>query len=104
MYIFFSLPSLIIGYYYPTNLDLVGTTVLKDFLEFEDQQIQQCHQRYYSSPVVGSMQPGTQCVSALISKTLKIDKSVWLKNLDLIEGLLPFTEDAAFHQEWAGIK
>ncbi|KAF8903189.1 glycogen phosphorylase [Mucidula mucida] len=82
--------------------DLVRTTILKDFVEFEGIS--------KFSNVTNGITPRRwldQCnpeLSALISKTLKIDKSVWLKNLDLIEGLLPFTEDAAFRKEWAAIK
>ena len=43
-------------------------------------------------------------MSALISKTLKLDKNVWLKNLTKLEGLLPFAENEAFRAEWAAIK
>lgn len=43
-------------------------------------------------------------LSALISKTLKLDKAVWLKDLTKLEGLLPFAEDKAFRKEWAAIK
>jgi starch phosphorylase len=43
-------------------------------------------------------------LSALISRTLKVDKSVWLKELPRLEELLPLTEDAAFREEWAAIK
>jgi starch phosphorylase len=43
-------------------------------------------------------------LSALISSTLKIDKSVWLKELTRLEGLLPYAEDAKFRDEWAAIK
>ncbi|KAG6892833.1 hypothetical protein C0995_002321 [Termitomyces sp. Mi166 len=43
-------------------------------------------------------------LSALISKTLKLDKAVWLKDLTKLEGLLPFAEDKAFREEWAAIK
>lgn len=43
-------------------------------------------------------------LSALISSTLKVDKAVWLKELTLLEKLLPCTEDAAFREKWAAIK
>jgi starch phosphorylase len=43
-------------------------------------------------------------LSNLITKTLKVDKKVWLKDLTKLEGLLQFTEDAAFRKEWAAIK
>ncbi|KAG6839586.1 hypothetical protein C0991_001263 [Blastosporella zonata] len=43
-------------------------------------------------------------LSSLISSTLKLDKSVWLKDLHKLEGLLPFAENAAFRKEWAAIK
>jgi starch phosphorylase len=51
--------------------------------------------------------PSAQCnpeLSALISKTLKLDKSVWLKDLTKLEGLLEHVENKAFRQQWAGIK
>jgi starch phosphorylase len=43
-------------------------------------------------------------LSALITKTLKLEKSVWLKDLTKLEGLLPFAENKAFRTEWAAIK
>ena len=43
-------------------------------------------------------------LSALITKTLKLKKAVWLKDLTKLEGLLPFAEDKAFRAEWAAIK
>jgi starch phosphorylase len=43
-------------------------------------------------------------LSALITKTLKLEKAVWLKDLSKLEGLLPFAEDKAFRAEWAAIK
>ena len=43
-------------------------------------------------------------LSALISKTLKLDKGIWLKDLYKLEGLLPFAENKAFRAEWAAIK
>jgi len=43
-------------------------------------------------------------LSALIAKTLKLEKSVWLKDLTKLEGLLPFAENKAFRAEWAAIK
>jgi len=43
-------------------------------------------------------------LSALITKTLKLEKAVWLKDLTKLEGLLPFAENKAFRAEWAAIK
>lgn len=43
-------------------------------------------------------------LSALISKTLKLEKRVWLKELTKLEGLLPFAENKDFRAEWAAIK
>ncbi|KAF5378620.1 hypothetical protein D9615_007189 [Tricholomella constricta] len=82
--------------------DLVRTTILKDFVEFEGIS--------KFGNVTNGITPRRwldQCnpeLSALISKTLKLDKTVWLKDLTKLEGLLPFTEDKAFCKEWAAIK
>uniref|UniRef100_A0A8H7XXI4 Alpha-1,4 glucan phosphorylase n=1 Tax=Psilocybe cubensis TaxID=181762 RepID=A0A8H7XXI4_PSICU len=82
--------------------ELVRTTILKDFVEFEGIS--------KFGNVTNGITPRRwldQCnpeLSALISKTLKLDKSVWLKDLTKLEGLLPFTEDKAFRDEWAAIK
>ncbi|KAF9555972.1 glycogen phosphorylase [Agrocybe pediades] len=82
--------------------DLVRTTILKDFVDFEGVS--------KFGNVTNGITPRRwldQCnpeLSALISKTLKLDKSVWLKDLFKLEGLLPFAEDAAFRKEWAAIK
>ena len=43
-------------------------------------------------------------LSELITKTLKVDKSVWLKDLTKLEGLMPFAEDKQFRTQWAAIK
>jgi starch phosphorylase len=82
--------------------ELVKTTILKDFVEFEGQS--------KFSNVTNGITPRRwldQCnpeLSNLITTTLKIDKIVWLKDLALLEKLLPFAEDAAFRRKWAAIK
>ncbi|GLB44296.1 putative phosphorylase is an important allosteric enzyme in carbohydrate metabolism [Lyophyllum shimeji] len=82
--------------------DLVRTTILKDFVEFEGVS--------KFGNVTNGITPRRwldQCnpqLSALISKALKLDKTVWLKDLTKLEGLLPFAEDAAFRKEWAAVK
>lgn len=43
-------------------------------------------------------------MSALISSTLNIPKSIWLKDLYKLEGLLAHVEDKAFQEKWAQIK
>jgi hypothetical protein len=43
-------------------------------------------------------------LSALITKTLKIEKSVWLKDLTRLKGLLAYVEDKAFRAKWAAVK
>lgn len=43
-------------------------------------------------------------LSNLITKKLKLDKSVWLKNLTKLEDLLPLAEDKKFRKEWAAVK
>ncbi|KAJ7588532.1 glycogen phosphorylase [Mycena floridula] len=82
--------------------ELVQTTILKDFVEFEGVS--------KFGNVTNGITPRRwldQCnpkLSALISKTLKIDKSVWLKDLDKLEGLLQYAEDDRFQEEWFAIK
>ncbi|PPQ83162.1 hypothetical protein CVT25_005409 [Psilocybe cyanescens] len=82
--------------------ELVRTTILKDFVDFEGIS--------KFGNVTNGITPRRwldQCnpeLSALISKTLKLDKSVWLKDLYKLEGLLPFAEDKAFRAEWTAIK
>ncbi|KAK0219004.1 glycogen phosphorylase [Armillaria fumosa] len=82
--------------------DLVKTTILKDFVEFEGIS--------KFGNVTNGITPRRwldQCnpeLSDLISKTLKLEKSVWLKNLDKLEELLPFAEDPRFRKQWAAIK
>ncbi|KIY50861.1 glycosyltransferase family 35 protein [Fistulina hepatica ATCC 64428] len=81
--------------------ELVKTTILKDFVEFEGIS--------KFSNVTNGITPRRwldQCnpaLSALITQTLGIDKKVWLKNLDRLEDLLEYTEDA-FRTRWAEIK
>ncbi|KAG6835218.1 hypothetical protein H0H93_003853 [Arthromyces matolae] len=50
---------------------LVQTTILKDFVEFE------------------GISNATPDLSDLITRTLKLEKAVWLKDLSKLEGLLP---------------
>jgi len=82
--------------------ELVKTTILKDFVEFEGVS--------KFGNVTNGITPRRwldQCnpeLSALISSTLKVDKSVWLKDLYQLEKLLPYAEDAAFREKWAAIK
>ncbi|KXN85932.1 Glycogen phosphorylase [Leucoagaricus sp. SymC.cos] len=82
--------------------ELVGTTILKDFVEFEGVS--------KFGNVTNGVTPRRwldQCnaeLSNLITKTLKIDKSVWLKDLTKLEGLLPFAEGKKFREEWAAVK
>ena len=33
-----------------------------------------------------------------------MEKRVWLNDLDRLEGLLPYAEDAKFREEWADVK
>jgi len=82
--------------------DLVKTTILKDFVDFEGIS--------KFSNVTNGITPRRwldQCnpeLSDLITKTLKLDKTVWLKDLYKLKGLLDFTEDAGFRKQWAAIK
>ncbi|EKM76820.1 hypothetical protein AGABI1DRAFT_130848 [Agaricus bisporus var. burnettii JB137-S8] len=82
--------------------ELVRTTILKDFVEFEGVS--------KFGNVTNGVTPRRwldQCnheLSDLITKTLKIEKKVWLKDLAKLEGLLAFTEDKNFREQWAAIK
>ncbi|KAF7303281.1 Alpha-1,4 glucan phosphorylase [Mycena kentingensis (nom. inval.)] len=82
--------------------ELVKTTILKDFVEFEGIS--------KFGNVTNGITPRRwldQCnpeLSALITKTLGVDKFVWLKNLPMLEKLLPHADDPKFQQEWAEIK
>lgn len=63
--------------------------------------------QYSNTPTVTPRRWLDQCnpeLSNLIAETLKIDKSVWLKDFTKLEGLLPFAEDKEFRQKWAAIK
>ncbi|KAF9488145.1 glycogen phosphorylase [Pleurotus eryngii] len=81
---------------------LVQTTILKDFVEF------------FGVSKFGNVTNGItprrwldQCnpeLSKLVSSTLKIDKSVWLKDLYKLKGLVKYAEDKGFRAEWAAIK
>ncbi|KIJ64336.1 glycosyltransferase family 35 protein [Hydnomerulius pinastri MD-312] len=43
-------------------------------------------------------------LSELITRTLNIPKSVWLKDLTKLEGLLQHVDDTTFQEEWASVK
>jgi starch phosphorylase len=43
-------------------------------------------------------------LSKLITDTLKLPKTTWLKDLTKLEGLLAHTEDATFRKKWAAVK
>ena len=43
-------------------------------------------------------------LSALITETLKIPKSEWLKDLKKLEGLIKYAEDPLFQKKWAAVK
>ncbi|KAF9039949.1 glycogen phosphorylase [Panaeolus papilionaceus] len=82
--------------------ELVRTTILKDFVEFEGVS--------KFGNITNGITPRRwldQCnpeLSALISETLKLNTTVWLKDLTKLEGLIPFAEDPKFRTKWAGIK
>lgn len=82
--------------------DLVRTTILKDFVDFEGVS--------KFSNVTNGITPRRwldQCnpsLSDLITKTLKLEKDVWLKDLYKVKGLLDHTEDPEFRKEWWAIK
>ncbi|EGO28736.1 glycosyltransferase family 35 protein [Serpula lacrymans var. lacrymans S7.9] len=82
--------------------ELVRTTILKDFVE------------YFGISKFGNVTNGItprrwldQCnptLSDLITDTLKLPKTVWLKDLYKLKGLLDHVEDENFRLEWATIK
>ncbi|PFH49284.1 glycosyltransferase family 35 protein [Amanita thiersii Skay4041] len=82
--------------------ELVRTTILSDFVEFEGIS-KFCN-------VTNGITPRRwldQCnpkLSELITTTLGLEKSAWLKDLSKVEGLLNFTEDKIFRRKWAAIK
>lgn len=82
--------------------ELVRTTILKDFVEFEGIS--------KFGNVTNGITPRRwldQCnpeLSALISKTLQLSPGAWLKELTKLEGLLPYAESKTFRAEWAAIK
>ncbi|KAL0952254.1 hypothetical protein HGRIS_006544 [Hohenbuehelia grisea] len=81
--------------------ELVRTTIMKDFVDF-----------YGVSKFANVTNGSRSChipqnagsINTLISKTPGIDKTVWLKNLTKLEGLLAYTEDKKLRDEWAAIK
>ncbi|KAH0834128.1 glycogen phosphorylase [Lanmaoa asiatica] len=67
--------------------ELVRTTILKDFVDYSGIS-KYCNPR----------------LSDLITETLKIPKSAWLKDLSKLEGLLDYAEDEEFQEAWASVK
>jgi starch phosphorylase len=43
-------------------------------------------------------------LSKLITETLNVEKSVWLKDLTRLDGLLDYVEDEDFREDWAAVK
>ena len=82
--------------------ELVRTTILKDFVEF--------YGISKFSNVTNGVTPRRwldQCnpaLSQLISDTLKLPKSVWLKELTKLQKLVDFADNPVFQKKWADIK
>jgi len=82
--------------------ELVRTTIMKDFVEF--------YGISKFSNVTNGVTPRRwldQCnpaLSALITDTLKIPKSVWLKDLGKLAKLVDLADDPAFQKKWADVK
>ncbi|KAF9646897.1 glycogen phosphorylase [Thelephora ganbajun] len=82
--------------------ELLRTTICKDFVEF------------FGISKFGNVTNGVtprrwldQCnpgLSALITETLKIPKSEWLKDLKKLQGLLEYADDPKFQKKWAVVK
>lgn len=68
------------------------------------------HPRHRFSNVTNGITPRRwldQCnpgLSELITETLKIPKTDWLKDLFKLEGLLQHADDPAFQKKWAVVK
>jgi starch phosphorylase len=82
--------------------ELVRTTIMKDFVEF--------YGISKFSNVTNGVTPRRwldQCnpaLSALITDTLKIPKSVWLKDLTKLTKLVDLADDPAFQKKWVDVK
>ncbi|KZT58151.1 glycosyltransferase family 35 protein [Calocera cornea HHB12733] len=81
---------------------LLRETILRDFVDFFGKS------KFVN--VTNGVTPRRwldQCnpgLSNLITDTIKKPKAVWLKDLTLLKGLEPFTEDPVFRKKWALIK
>ena len=82
--------------------ELVRTTIMKDFVDyFGVSKFSNVTNGITPRRWLDQCNPG---LSELITKTLKLPKSAWLKDLYKLEGLLPYAEDKAFRKEWVAIK
>ncbi|KII90237.1 glycosyltransferase family 35 protein [Plicaturopsis crispa FD-325 SS-3] len=82
--------------------ELVRTTIFKDFVDYEG--ISKFGNVTNGVTPRRWLDQANPQLSALITKTLNIPKSVWLKDLTKLEGLLAHTEDAKFRDAWAAVK
>ncbi|KAG6377764.1 glycosyltransferase family 35 protein [Boletus reticuloceps] len=69
--------------------ELVKTTIMKDFVD------------YFGISKYVHCNPN---LSALITETLGVPKSVWLKDLSKLEDLLDYVDDEEFQVTWASVK
>lgn len=82
--------------------ELVRTTILKDFVEFYGiSKFANVTNGITPRRWLDQCNPG---LSELITKTLDIEKGVWLKDLTKLEGLLDYVEDEDFREDWAVVK
>ncbi|KZT25028.1 glycosyltransferase family 35 protein [Neolentinus lepideus HHB14362 ss-1] len=82
--------------------ELVRTTIMKDFVDlYGISKFANVTNGITPRRWLDQCNPG---LSQLITETLKIPRSVWLKDLYKLEGLLAHAEDPAFQKKWAAVK
>ncbi|KAF8519332.1 glycosyltransferase family 35 protein [Hysterangium stoloniferum] len=82
--------------------DLLKKTIMKDMVEvFGVSKFGNVTNGITPRRWLDQCNPG---LSALITETLKIPREKWLKDLNLLHGLLKFADDKKFHVKWDAVK
>ncbi|KAG6336747.1 hypothetical protein ID866_2352 [Astraeus odoratus] len=82
--------------------ELVRTTILKDFVDFFGPgKFGNVTNGITPRRWLGQCNPG---LSDLITKTIKIPKNDWLKDLAQLQKLLKYVDDEELQEEWAAVK